>query len=82
MSWSRRRAGLTEAEVAESIIVKEEKVLAWEAGEGKPTFRQAQQWANIAHIPFGYLFLNEPPDGSTPMIYELSAESHLCSTKR
>lgn len=67
MTWSRRRAGLTEAEVAECITVKEEKVLAWEAGESKPTFRQAQQWASIAHIPFGYLFLNEPPKETLPL---------------
>jgi Zn-dependent peptidase ImmA (M78 family)/transcriptional regulator with XRE-family HTH domain len=67
MSWSRRRAGLTEAEVAESIPVKEEKVLAWESGESKPTFRQAQQWASLAHVPFGYLFLNEPPKEVLPL---------------
>lgn len=67
MSWSRQRAGLTEAELAESILVKEEKVLAWEAGESKPTFRQAQQWANLAHIPFGYLFLQAPPEEKLPL---------------
>lgn len=67
MSWSRRRAGLSEAEVAESIPVKQEKVIAWEAGESKPTFRQAQLWASIAHIPFGYLFLDEPPKETLPL---------------
>lgn len=61
MSWSRRRAGLSEAELAESIPVKPEKVFAWESGESKPTFRQAQLWASLAHVPFGYLFLKEPP---------------------
>jgi Zn-dependent peptidase ImmA (M78 family)/transcriptional regulator with XRE-family HTH domain len=67
MTWSRRRAGLTEAQLAESITVKEDKVLEWEAGESRPTFRQAQQWASIAHIPFGYLFLNEPPKETLPL---------------
>ncbi len=67
MSWSRRRAGLTEADVAQSLPVKEEKVLAWEAGESSPTFRQAQQWASLAHIPFGYLFLQEPPKDQLPL---------------
>jgi transcriptional regulator with XRE-family HTH domain len=67
MTWSRRRAGLTEAELAESITVSEDKVLAWEAGESKPTFRQAQKWASIAHIPFGYLFLSEPPKETLPL---------------
>lgn len=67
MTWSRRRAGLTEAELAESIIVKEDKVLAWESGESKPTFRQAQQWASVARVPFGYLFLNAPPKEELPL---------------
>jgi len=67
MSWSRRRAGLTEADVAQSLPVKEEKVLSWEAGESSPTFRQAQQWATLAHVPFGYLFLREPPKDELPL---------------
>lgn len=67
MTWSRRRAGLTQAELAESIPVKEEKVLAWETGESRPTFRQAQQWADRAHIPFGFLFLKAPPQEALPL---------------
>ena len=67
MSWSRGRAGLTEADVAQNLPVKEEKVLSWEAGESSPTFRQAQQWASLAHIPFGYLFLREPPKDELPL---------------
>lgn len=67
MSWSRRRAGLSAAELAESITVKEDKVIAWEAGEARPTFRQAQQWADRLHIPFGFLFLKEPPHEALPL---------------
>src|SRR5471032_127667 len=67
MTWSRRRAGLTQAELAESIPVKEEKVQAWETGESRPTFRQAQQWADRAHIPFGFLFLKAPPQEALPL---------------
>jgi Zn-dependent peptidase ImmA (M78 family)/transcriptional regulator with XRE-family HTH domain len=67
MSWSRRRAGLSEADLAESITVKEDKVLAWESGESKPTFRQAQQWASLARVPFGYLFLKEAPKEELPL---------------
>jgi transcriptional regulator with XRE-family HTH domain len=61
MSWSRLRAGLTEFELAKSLPVKAEKILEWEAGESQPTFRQAQQWAALAHVPFGFLFLKAPP---------------------
>lgn len=67
MSWSRQRAGLSAAELAESMTVKEDKVIAWEAGEARPTFRQAQQWADRAHIPFGFLFLKEPPQEALPL---------------
>lgn len=67
MFWSRRRAGLSEVELAESITVRADKVLAWEAGESRPTFRQAQQWASLAHVPFGYLFLSEPPKEELPI---------------
>lgn len=67
MAWSRQRAGLSASELAEHIPVKLDKVLAWEAGESRPTFRQAQQWASLAHIPFGYLFLNAPPQAPLPL---------------
>lgn len=61
MSWSRLRAGLTAADLAKSLPVKTAKILEWEAGASRPTFRQAQQWANLAHVPFGFLFLRAPP---------------------
>lgn len=61
MTWSRLRAGLTEFELAKSLPVKAEKIFEWEAGESQPTFRQAQQWAAFAHVPFGFLFLKAPP---------------------
>lgn len=67
MTWSRRRAGLSAAELAQSITVKEDKIRAWEAGEAKPTFRQAQQWADRLHIPFGFLFLKQPPHEVLPL---------------
>lgn len=61
LSWSRQRAGLSEEKLASSLAVKPEKVFEWEAGESAPTFKQAQKWASLAHIPFGFLFLKEPP---------------------
>jgi Zn-dependent peptidase ImmA (M78 family)/DNA-binding XRE family transcriptional regulator len=67
LSWSRIRAGLTEAQVARGLPVKTEKVLEWESGEALPTFKQAQKWANIAHVPFGFLFLSSPPVELLPL---------------
>lgn len=67
LSWSRHRAGLSEMDVACKLPVKTEKVIEWEAGESHPSFRQAQKWASIAHIPFGFLFLREPPAERLPL---------------
>ncbi|NIE77025.1 ImmA/IrrE family metallo-endopeptidase [Pantoea sp. Ap-967] len=67
LTWSRLRAGLSTEQLAKKLPVKTERVESWEAGEAKPTFLQAQKWANAAHIPFGFLFLPQPPVESLPL---------------
>jgi len=61
LKWARLRSKLNIDNVAKKANVKAEKLNEWEAGEAKPTFIQAQKLAKILHIPFGYLFLSEPP---------------------
>lgn len=61
LSWARTRAGLTVADMAKSISTKDNKVSDWENGEKQPTFKQAMNFAKKAGVPFGYLFLSEPP---------------------
>ena len=46
---------------------KPDVVLAWEPGSASPTFRQAQALARALHIPFGYLFLSNPPTTALPV---------------
>ncbi|MEZ2721727.1 ImmA/IrrE family metallo-endopeptidase [Paenalcaligenes hominis] len=48
-------------EFAKKIAQKEDKLAAWEDQTAKPTFKQAIDFAKKAHIPFSYLFLQEPP---------------------
>ncbi|WP_031319730.1 helix-turn-helix transcriptional regulator, partial [Pseudomonas fluorescens] len=67
LTWSRERAGLSTEQVAKKLPVKRDRVQEWEAGETKPTFLQAQKWANLAHIPFGFLFLQQPPVENLPL---------------
>lgn len=67
LTWSRERAGLSLEQVAEKLPVKTDKVREWEAGASKPTFVQAQHWASIAHVPFGFLFLQKPPVEELPL---------------
>lgn len=42
-------------------------LLAWEKGEKKPTLKQLESFANATHVPFGYLFLSEPPEEDIPI---------------
>lgn len=53
--------------LATKLNVAEEKVDAWERGEKPPTFKQAQNYAAKTHIPFGYLYLNSPPQETLPL---------------
>ncbi|MBY8944607.1 ImmA/IrrE family metallo-endopeptidase [Pseudomonas sp. SH10-3B] len=67
LSWSRQRAGLTEVQVAKGLTVKLERVKAWEGGQSLPSFTQAQKWAAVVHVPFGFLFLKAPPQEHLPL---------------
>ncbi|TBU94004.1 XRE family transcriptional regulator [Phytopseudomonas dryadis] len=67
LTWSRERADLSTDQVARKLPVKPERVAQWEAGETRPTFLQAQKWANLTHIPFGFLFLPQPPVEHLPL---------------
>ena len=67
LSWSRQRAGLSEAQVAKGLMVKLERLKEWEGGRSFPTFNQAQKWAALVHVPFGYLFLSAPPPEHLPL---------------
>jgi Predicted Zn peptidase len=67
LTWSRERAGLSTEQVAKKLPVKPDRVQEWESGETKPTFLQAQKWASLAHIPFGFLFLQQPPIEQLPL---------------
>ena len=61
LTWARRRRGMDLSKLASRLNVEPEVVAAWESGERRPTFRQAQRFARSLYIPFGYLYLSEPP---------------------
>lgn len=61
LRWARERSEMNAESLAHKIPVKIDKILKWESGELKPTFKQAQKIANALHIPFGYLYLPTPP---------------------
>lgn len=43
------------------------KLDVWQRGEGKPTFRQLENFAKKTMTPLGYFFLDEPPDEKLPI---------------
>jgi Zn-dependent peptidase ImmA (M78 family) len=63
LRWARERAGLH----VEDLIGRFPKLAAWERGELSPTFNQLESFAKTTHVPFGFLFLPEPPDLPMPI---------------
>jgi len=63
IKWARTRLGKTHEQIADEIgsSLRAEDIAQWEAGENLPEFRKAQKLALALHIPFGYLFLSDPP---------------------
>ena len=55
------------SEIATKIGVSSETVAAWERGDKRPTFRQAKTFARKLYLPFGYLYLLEPPAEKMPL---------------
>ncbi len=68
LKWARKRAGLTKAELAKKANnLNPDKIKAWEKGELRPTFIQAQKLAKVLHIPFGFFYLDEVPEAELPI---------------
>ena len=67
LRWARRRSLGSLEEAAERLNIKLEKLDAWEKGEARPTFKQAQSLAKKLRIPFGYLYLSNPPNETMPL---------------
>ncbi|MDE0681213.1 MAG: XRE family transcriptional regulator [Gammaproteobacteria bacterium] len=63
LRWARERAGLAPEELAGKFS----KLCEWESGEGQPTLKQLEAFARTVHVPFGYMFLAEPPDEPLPI---------------
>ncbi|WP_026602720.1 helix-turn-helix domain-containing protein [Methylomonas sp. 11b] len=67
LTWARERSGVTVSEFARKCGVSLDKLSEWESGHRSLTFKQAMTYAEKAHIPFGYLFLAQPPIDELPI---------------
>ncbi len=63
LRWARERAGVAQADLA----LKFKKLPEWEDGRVRPTLNQLEAFARAVHVPFGYLFLTEPPEEAIPI---------------
>ena len=63
LRWARERDGLAQEDLARKF----KKLPEWESGEARPTFKQLEAFAHRVHVPFGYLFLPEPPEETIPI---------------
>jgi Zn-dependent peptidase ImmA (M78 family) len=63
ISWAITRAGY---ELHDFALIFP-KVQAWLENTKKPTLKQLESFSNKVHLPFGYLFLQEPPLENLPI---------------
>ena len=63
LRWARERAGLETAELRRRFP----RYPAWERGERPPTRPQLEQFARVARVQIGALFLPTPPNESLPL---------------
>jgi len=66
LKWARLRAGLDAAALGSKLGVSEEKVIQWEK-DGILTAKRAENLAKVTYTPYGFLFLQEPPEDRLPV---------------
>ena len=60
LRWACERSGVPYENLVKNTDLK--NLPKWESGEAQPTLKQAEAFARKVHVPFGYLFLSNPPD--------------------
>lgn len=63
INWAITRAGNN----LEEFYAENPNVLEWINGEKKPTIKQLESFTHKVHVPFGYMFMQEPPKEELPI---------------
>jgi len=63
INWAITRAGND----PEEFYAENPNVLEWINGEKKPTIKQLERFTHKVHVPFGYMFMQEPPNEELPI---------------
>jgi Zn-dependent peptidase ImmA (M78 family) len=71
ISWAITRAGFQ----LQDFLNNHPAVLKWLEKIKRPTVKQLEDFAKSVHIPFGYLFLNEPPSEVIPFPFFRTGKS-------
>jgi len=71
ISWAITRAGFQ----LQDFLNDHPNVLKWLEKIKSPTVKQLEDFAKSVHIPFGYLFLNEPPSEEIPFPFFRTGKS-------
>lgn len=66
LRWARERARLDATALARKLNTTPEKVAEWE-NNGTLSYKRAEKLAEKTHTPFGYLFMETPPEESLPV---------------
>ena len=67
VAWALKNGGVSRAALAGKLKVSVDQLSAWEKPDSHPPFPKAQLLAKTLRIPFGYLFLPEPPSLDLPL---------------
>ena len=71
LRWARERAGLG----FDDLRSRFPKLADWEAEVTRPTVKQLENFAKATRVPFGFLFLPEPPEMRLPFADFRTVES-------
>lgn len=63
IEWAIKRSGYS----TEDFYLKFPKVKEWIKGQKLPTLKQLENFTHKVNVPFGYLFLDFPPNENLPM---------------
>ena len=67
VAWALKNGGLSRTALAGKLKISIDQLAAWEQPGSHPPFPKAQLLAKALRIPFGYLFLPEPPSLDLPL---------------
>ncbi len=67
LRWAVARADTSPEALGKSLRKEVTTIERWLEGSASPTFAQALKLAKRLHVPFGYLFISEPPAETLPL---------------